>query len=111
MVKESDMKNNPGMLGDYNVARYINVFNKRVEPLLVVFGHEVRDSIIVKHPKDREFFTTKQCNLINGLSRKPGDQDTLEEVLTASPEEMVFWNKMGEDKDKFLEELGILNTV
>ena len=61
--------------------------------------------------KDREFFTTKQCNLINGLSRKPGDQDTLEEVLTASPEEMVFWNKMGEDKDKFLEELGILNTV
>tara|TARA_R110001583_G_scaffold79358_5_gene214394 strand:- start:10545 stop:13268 length:2724 start_codon:yes stop_codon:yes gene_type:complete len=111
MVKENDMKNNPDMLGDYNVARYINIFNKRVEPLLVVFGHEVRDSLLIKHPQDRQYFTTKQCVLINGLSRKEGDQDTLEEVLTASPEEMVFWNKMGEDKDAFLEELGIFNTV
>ena len=35
-VKEADMTNNPDMKGDYNVARYVNIFNKRVEPLLVV---------------------------------------------------------------------------
>ena len=110
-VKEQDMKNNPQMKGDYNVARYINIFNKRVEPLLVVFGYEIRDSLLIKKPQDRQFFTEKQCTLINGLSRKEGDQDTLEEVLSASPEELIFWKKLGTDEDEFLRELGILDTV
>ena len=44
----------------------------------MVFKPEVRDTLIVKDPKDRQFFTVKQCELINGLPRKEGDQDELE---------------------------------
>ena len=95
------------MCGDYNVPRYMNTFNKRVEPLLVVFKEEVRDSLIVSKPEDRQFFTNKQCELINGLARKEGDQDDLDEVLSISKEENMFWGKMNQDPEKFLEPLGI----
>ena len=106
-IPEKDIEEKPEMCGDYNVPRYMNTFNKRVEPLLVVFKQEVRDSLIVNKPEDRQFFTTKQCELINGLARKEGDQDDLEEVLSISDEEEVFWNKVSQDPEKFLEPLGI----
>lgn len=106
-IPEKDIEENPDMCGDYNVPRYLSIFNKRVEPLLVVFKQEVRDTLIVKNPKDRQFFTNKQCELINGLARKEGDQDDLNEVLSLSVEEDVFWNKMNRDPEKFLEPLGI----
>ena len=110
-IKEEDLESNPELCGEYNVPRYVNIFNKRVEPLLVVFNSEVRDSLIVKNPEDRQFFTAKQCELINGFPRKEGDQDELEEVLTLSEEEEVFWNKIGSHPNSFLEDLGILETV
>jgi hypothetical protein len=106
-IPEKDIEEKPDMCGDYNVPRYMSIFNKRVEPLLVVFKQEVRDSLLIKNPKDREFFTTKQCELINGLARKEGDQDDLDEVLSISDEEDVFWGKMNRDPEKFLEPLGI----
>ena len=105
-IPEKDIEEKPEMCGEYNVPRYMNTFNKRVEPLLVVFKQEVRDSLIVSKPEDRQFFTTKQCELINGLARKEGDQDDLNEVLSLSDEEDVFWDKMGQDPEKFLEPLG-----
>ena len=110
-IKEEDLESNPELCGEYNVPRYVNIFNKRVEPLLVLFNSEVRDSLIVKNPEDRQFFTAKQCELINGFPRKEGDQDELEEVLTLSEEEEVFWNKIGSHPNSFLEDLGILETV
>ncbi len=106
-IPEKDIEEKPDMCGEYNVPRYMNTFNKRVEPLLVVFKQEVRDTLIVSKPEDRQFFTTKQCELINGLARKEGDQDDLDEVLSISKEEDVFWSKMNRDPEKFLEPLGI----
>ena len=47
---ENDLEN--GMKGEYNVPRYINTFNKRVEPLLVCFKKEVRDSLLKKKPEE-----------------------------------------------------------
>jgi len=110
-IKDDDIETNPNLTGEYNIPRYINIFNKRVEPLLVVFKPEVRDTLIVKDPKDRQFFTAKQCELISGLPRKEGDQDELEDVLTLSPEEEIFWNRIGSHPNSFLEDLGILETV
>lgn len=110
-IKEDDIETNPNLTGEYNVPRYINIFNKRVEPLLVVFKSEVRDTLIVKDPKDRQFFTAKQCELINGFPRKEGDQDELEDVLTISDEEKIFWDKVGLHPNSFLEDLGVLETV
>jgi hypothetical protein len=91
----SELENNPEMTGDYNVPRAIATFNKRIEPLLVVFKEEVRDGLIVDNPEDRMFFTKDQSELINGLPFEKGDQDTLEEVLTISEPEMRYWGKRG----------------
>ena len=81
LISENDLEN--GMKGEYNVPRYISTFNKRVEPLLVCFKPEVREShYLKKNPEDREYYTKTQCKLINGVPRKEGDQDSLEEILT-----------------------------
>ena len=82
------------MLGDYNVPRYLAAFNKRIEPLLVVFSPEIRDEILIEDPKDRPFFTKTQCELVKGYPRRNGDQDTLEEVLTLSDGEVDFWSNV-----------------
>jgi hypothetical protein len=82
------------MLGEYNIQRAIATFNKRVEPLLVVFQKEVRNGLLIKNPEDRPFFTTDQCVLINGQPFSEGDQDKLEDVMTISDEEMLFWRNV-----------------
>jgi hypothetical protein len=83
------------MKGQYNIQRAIATFNKRVEPLLVVFKQEVRNGLLVKNPEDRPFFTKDQCELINGQPFDESDQDKLEDVMEISDEEMLFWNRSG----------------
>lgn len=97
MIPEKEIMENPNMTGDYNVARYIEIFNKRIEPLLVVFKPEIREDILVDDPTKRQYFTKAQCELINGYPLKPENQDKLDEVLTLSDSEVAFWNKMGKD--------------
>jgi hypothetical protein len=91
-----DLESNPTMKGQYNIQRAIATFNKRVEPLLVVFKQEVRNGLLVKNPEDRPFFTKEQCELINGQPFDDADQDKLEDVMEISAEEMLFWNRVGE---------------
>jgi DNA polymerase elongation subunit (family B) len=95
MLNSKTLEDNPEMTGEYNVARAIATFNKRIEPLLVVFKQEVRDSLLVNNPDDRGIFTKGQCELINGHPFEEGDQDTLEEVLTLSEGEVRYWDKRG----------------
>lgn len=97
LVDEKDIANNPDMLGDYNVPRHLSGFNKRIEPLLVVFHPDIRNEILVEDPSDRQFFTKTQTELVRGYPRRDGDQDTLDEVLTLSDSEIEFWNNTGID--------------
>jgi DNA polymerase elongation subunit (family B) len=97
MIPEKDIMDNPDLKGDYNVARYINNFNKRVEPLLVVFKPEIRNEILIENPEDRVSFTRKQCELVNGFPLKADGQDNLEEVMTLSDSEVLFWNRVERD--------------
>ena len=83
------------MTGEYNIARAVTTFNKRVEPLLVVFKEDVRENLIVDDIAKRGIFTTEQCELINGKPFEEGDQDTLEEVMTLSDGEVKYWEKRG----------------
>ena len=106
LISENDLEN--GMKGEYNIPRYISTFNKRVEPLLVCFKPEVRESVLKKKPEDREYYTKTQCQLINGVPRKESDQDALDDILTLSPEEKEYWAKMNLSENYFMEELGIL---
>ena len=97
MITEKEMSDNPDMKGDYNVARYISTFNKRIEPLLVVFHPDIRNEILITDPKDRPYFTSQQCELVNGYPMKEGSQDSFEEVMTLSDSEVLFWNKVKRD--------------
>jgi DNA polymerase elongation subunit (family B) len=95
----TEIENNPDMKGDYNILRAIATFNKRIEPLLVVFKEDVREQLLVTNPEDRGFFTKEQSELINGVPFEEGDQDTLEEVLTLSEGEIKYWEKRGMSPD------------
>jgi hypothetical protein len=97
MIPEKDIQDNPDMLGDYNVPRYLNNFNKRIEPLLVVFKPEIREDILIEDPKDRQYFTKSQCEMVNGFPLKESGQDKFDEVMTLSDGEVVFWNRVGRD--------------
>ena len=97
MISEEEIVNNPDMTGDYNVARYMENFNKRVKPLLVVFNPEIRDEILIENPENRQYFTKAQCELCNGYPLEEKGQDKLDEVMTLSDSEVVFWNKVNRD--------------
>jgi hypothetical protein len=104
MLDPTEIENNPDMKGDYNVARAISTFNKRIGPLLVVFKEEVREQLIVDNPENRGFFTKEQSELINGVPFKEGDQDRLkEDVLDISEGEIKYWEKRGMSPDYIYE--------
>ena len=97
MISEKELTNNPDMTGDYNVARYLTNFNKRIEPLLVVFNPEIRHDILVEKPEDRQYFTRTQCELVSGFPLKEDGQDKYDEVMTLSDSEVLFWNRVNRD--------------
>ena len=97
MISENDLTNNPDMKGDYNIGKYLSNFNKRVEPLLVAFHPDMRNDILIEDPKDKKYFTKKQCELTNGYPLKEKGQDNYDEVMTLSDTEIVFWNKVKKD--------------
>ena len=100
MLNQNILETNPSMTGEYNVPRAITTFNKRIEPLLVVFKQEVRDNLLVTDPDLRGIFTTSQCELINGMPFEIGDQDRLQEdVLDLTEQELNYWERRGINSD------------
>ncbi len=97
MIDEKEITSNPDLKGDYNVPRYLSNFNKRVEPLLVAFNPNIREDILIEDPKDRQYFTKLQCELVNGYPLKESGQDKFDEVMTLSDSEVIFWNRVGRD--------------
>ena len=89
---------------EYNVARYLDAFNKKVKPLLVCFHPEIRQDILLTIKKDRKtkleklvdrhIFTESQCQLVSGMPDKPEDQDTYEALMTMEDKEIKFWDKV-----------------
>ena len=95
-INPQELESNPGLTGNYNIQRAIATFNKRVEPLLVVFKEEVRDGLLVKNPEDRPFFTKDQCILINGIPFEEKDQDDIQkDLIDMEQGEVVFWENVG----------------
>jgi hypothetical protein len=96
MLDKDILDNDPTLTGDYNVPRAIVTFNKRIEPLMVVFKDDVRNGLIVADPEKRGIFTAGQCELINGHPLSDGDQDRLQEdVLDITEQELKYWEKRG----------------
>jgi hypothetical protein len=93
MLDKDILDNNPDLTGDYNVPKAIATFNKKLEPLMVVFKDEVRNGLLVNSPEERGIFTTAQCELVNGYPLGDGDQDSIEDLLTLSDAEVKYWEK------------------
>ncbi|PCI28677.1 hypothetical protein COB55_03625 [Candidatus Wolfebacteria bacterium] len=100
-----DIETNPNELGYYNAPRYLSIFNKRIKPLLCVFKSDVRDTILVKNPKDRQYYTSRQMELIMET------EDTIEEVMFLSFEEITFWNKVGKDPNEIFDGFSIDDSL
>ena len=120
MLDKDILDKDPDLTGDYNVPRAITTFNKRIEPLMVVFQDEVRNHLIVDNPVDRGIFTTSQCELINGHPLGDGDQDDLQkDVMDITEAELRYWDKRGLKPDYMYdlaeegwkEKLGVLQTI
>jgi hypothetical protein len=97
LIDEKEIENNPDLLGDYNVLRALAAFNKRIEPLLVVYSPDIRKDILIENPIDQPIFTKSQTELGRGYPMKEKDQDNLDEVLTLSDMEISFWQSVGID--------------
>ena len=100
MLDKNILDDNPDLQGDYNVARAVTTFNKKLQPLMVVFQDEVRNNLLVNEPEKRGIFTKSQCELINGHPLDEGSQDRLQEdVLDVTEQELKYWEKRGLSPD------------
>ena len=89
---------------EYNTAKYIDMFNKRITPLLVCFSKNIRERILVTSPSERQYFTDEETILNSGEPNKPSDQDTIEQLLTMEDKEIKFWSEHPELEIPFLKE-------
>ena len=89
---------------EYNVPKYIDMFNKRITGLLVCFKKEIRDKILITNPSERPVFTSAEMELCSGEPNKVGDQDTFEALMTMEDKEIRFWAAHPEFEIPFLEE-------
>jgi hypothetical protein len=93
---------------EYNVARYLEAFNKKVRPLLVCFDPEIRYNILLdivkvkdketkktyEKLKDRMVFTKSQCSLVSGKPFKDTDQDSYKDLMIMEDKEIKFWERV-----------------
>jgi len=91
---------------EYNVAKYVDMFNKRIKPLLVCFDRSIRDSILIDNPNNRRYFTDEECKMSSGQPNKVSDQDTYEQLMTMEDKEIKFWTKY-DLVPPFIEECGM----
>jgi DNA polymerase elongation subunit (family B) len=98
VITEKELKDNPDMIGEYNVARYVSNFNKRVTALLTVFPEKVRNTLIKEKPMDREHYTDNEIQLVNF------DRDSIEDFFYLEEKEVKFWNRTGLKPDDIFTE-------
>jgi DNA polymerase elongation subunit (family B) len=93
---------------EYNVARYLDAFNKKVKPLLVCFSPEIRNNILLdivkikdketkktfERLKERMIYTKNECELVSGKPFKETDQDSYGDLMIMEDKEIKFWDKV-----------------
>lgn len=104
MIPSNDIDNNPNLLGRYNVPKFLNAFNKKIEPLLVAFEPNVRDKILVMNPENRKLFTRDELILSSNKPNNPEDKDELEEFFIPDPREYKFWESFNYNPDIWSDE-------
>ena len=105
---------------EYNVDKYVRMFNDRIKAHMVCFDRSVRTSyttdkngnlkeesnILITNPNDRKSFTDEECRLVSGQPFKPEDQDTYEQLMTMEDKEIRFWISVNK-KPVYADECGM----
>ena len=104
LVPMDIIENKPNEIGEYNVPKYLDAFNKKIKPLLVAYSLDVRNRILIKKPEDKEIFLRSELKLVNNQPNDVSDQDTLLEFYTPSPTEREFWDKLSYKSDFWFED-------
>ena len=105
---------------EYNVDKYVRMFNDRIKAHMVCFDRSVRtryvkdrignvkeeSAILITDPRDRKVFTDEQCRLVSGQPFRPEDQDTYEQLMTMEDKEIRFWISV-DKKPVYADECGM----
>lgn len=101
---------------EYNVEKYINMFNKRISPLFVCFDPKIRyrtsengtvvSNIMITNPDDRKSFTREECVLTSGFPDDEKDQDDYDDVMELEDKEVRFWRSVNK-KPPYIDECNI----
>lgn len=91
MIDQKSLDENPNLMGDYNVKKYVDAFNKRVEKLLLGFDDNIINNLIKDNPEKREFFTKEELKFI----KKP--HDSIKDFMNLEVLELKHWNDSGYD--------------
>jgi len=107
LINSKDMEENPDMTGEYNVEKYLDAFNKRVEVLLDGFDEEIRTDILVKVVQEKkkdennkpysERILKKNMFTKDQLELKNHNHDDYDESMFLEAKEVEFWNRTGYD--------------
>jgi DNA polymerase elongation subunit (family B) len=104
LLDEKQIETNPELLGDYNIEKYVSMFNSRIKGLLVNFDESIRNSILINNPEEKKNWLRSELKLVNGQPVKECDQDTIEELFTPSEMEHLLWDKLNYNADFWFEE-------
>lgn len=99
MISADDIENNPDLTGRYNVPKFLDAFNSKIQPLLVVFDTEARKKILINNPADAKLFTRSELELCNNKPSEAGDMDDIEEFFIPDPREYKFWEQFNYNPD------------
>jgi len=108
-ISNEIIENYPDTTGGYNIERYIDAFNKRVKPLLVCFNSNIRYDILIISPLHRQYFTKQELELTSGDPYNEEDQDTLENLLSVTEGEILFWKRINISPTYMFEEYDIVD--
>lgn len=98
VISSEELEKNPNKKGDYNVLKYIDAFNTRIESLLICFNQNVAENLLIFKPEDRKYFTDTDCEIkswsYEDYPYDKEDLDSIEELFTLDNREVEFWNTM-----------------
>lgn len=118
MIPAEQIENDPNLTTDeYNVPKYLEAFNNRIRPLLVVFDKSIRDKILMTIKVDRKtkqmilsepfLFKDSECKLVAGQPDEAADQDDYQrDLMDFEDKELKFWVKVNKIPNN-LEDIGI----
>lgn len=99
LINNESMEENPDMLGEYNVKKYLSAFNERVKSILTGFHIDIKNTLLKNVKRNRktkedelekrEFYTDNQLKLMGY------EKDNIQNSMCLESLEIEFWNRSG----------------